>query len=65
MSKRFVRFCTNIISHKNYELIKISQEIKIDEISNPFNLYRIQVKEEVGDEVNLAIEQIYQQSIVL
>ena len=33
-------------------MIKISQEIKIDEISNPFNLYRIQVKEEVGNEVN-------------
>ena len=46
-------------------MIKISQEIKIDEISNPFNLYRIQVKEEVGNEVNLVIEKIYIQLIVV
>ena len=49
------------ISSKNDELVKISQESKINEISNPFNLYRVQVKEEVGNEVDLVIEKIYVQ----
>ena len=40
------------------ELIKISQESRINEISNSFNIYRIQVKEEVGNEVKVCWSEV-------